>query len=285
VAFVLQAGDLVEGLCGNENLAARQNREALEFVRGAELGAPFFFTKGNHDITGDGAPAAFKELFLPFLREQTRAFASHTAAAGACYALEHGNAMLCCFDAYDPTSLDWLEAALARRTSQHCFVAIHPPVVPYGARATWYVYSKEKDRGRREKLLSLLGKNNAFVLGGHIHKFSTLSRRTPDTGRFAQLAVSSVIKTPSLKPRNVLTGIAEYTGDQVRVEPRYSPDTEAQRRAVLEAERPLLGAFDYADLPGYAVIVVKGAKVDARIYSGATRELWRTVALSELLVG
>src|SRR5258707_534395 len=43
VSFVLQVGDLVEGLCGNEELAATQAREALEFVRGAALGVPFLF--------------------------------------------------------------------------------------------------------------------------------------------------------------------------------------------------------------------------------------------------
>src|SRR5581483_4852709 len=53
VPFVLQVGDLVEGLCGTEELAALQNREALEFVRDSKLGVPFLFTKGNHDVTGD----------------------------------------------------------------------------------------------------------------------------------------------------------------------------------------------------------------------------------------
>jgi 3',5'-cyclic AMP phosphodiesterase CpdA len=280
---VLQAGDLVEGLCGTEKLAAQQTLEALEFVRSAQLGAPFFYTKGNHDVAGDGAPAAFDEVALPFLREQTGGFASGAETAGACYAIEHGNAILCCFDAYDPRSLDWLEAALAHRTAQHCFVAIHPPVVPYGARSTWHVYAREKDRSRREKLLTLLGKNQALVLGGHIHKFNALTRRTPAGGKFAQLAVSSVIKTSSLAARTVLSGVGEYSGDQVRVEPDFSPETEAARRAVLEAERPFIAAFDYANLPGYAVITVKGAAVEARIYAGTSQQLWRTVSLTGLL--
>ena len=283
VAFVLQVGDVVEGLCGSEELAARQNREALEFVRTAALGAPFFFIKGNHDVTGDGAPAAFDQVFLPFLRDQTGGFTSRTPAAGACYTVEQGGVLLCCFDAYDPASLDWLEAALAQRNAPHCFVAIHPPVVPYGARATWHLYAHENERSRREKLLELLGRNHAFVLGGHIHKFSALARRTPAGGKFAQLAVSSVVGAPTVTPKTVLAGVAEYTGDQIRVEPAHSPETEPERRAVLEAERPFVSAFDYADLPGYAVIVVKGAAVEARIYSGVSRDLWRTVDLSKLL--
>ena len=38
VAFVLQAGDLVEGLCGSEALSTRQNTEMLAFIREAKLG-------------------------------------------------------------------------------------------------------------------------------------------------------------------------------------------------------------------------------------------------------
>ena len=41
--------------------------------------------------------------------------------------------------------------------------------------------------------------------------------------------------------------------------------------------------FQYADLPGYAVVRVSGPKVSATIYSGMTRRPWRTPALSELL--
>src|SRR5438309_2032119 len=35
VPFVLQLGDLLEGLCGTEQLAARQAREGIDFVREA----------------------------------------------------------------------------------------------------------------------------------------------------------------------------------------------------------------------------------------------------------
>jgi hypothetical protein len=73
-AFVLQVGDLVEGLCGTEELAARQNAEALAFVESMKLGVPFLFTKGNHDVTGEGAREAFQKVFHPFLEAQTAGF-------------------------------------------------------------------------------------------------------------------------------------------------------------------------------------------------------------------
>jgi hypothetical protein len=162
-------------------------------------------------------------------------------------------------------------------------VVIHPPVVPYGARATWHLYASARDKAKREKLLELLGKQNAFVLGGHIHKFNTLTRATPQGGKFVQLAVSSVINAPAVKAKDTLSGLEAYNGDQIRVEPAFSPDTEPQRRAVYEEERPFVKSFEYSDLPGYAVLDVTPTRVTARIFAGVSRELWRTVDLTGLM--
>lgn len=283
IAFVLQVGDLVEGLCGSEELATRQNTEALAFIRDAQLGVPFLFAKGNHDITGDGAPAAFANVFHPFLTAQTRAVTPATAEIrSARYTIRTGNAEFAFFDAYDRESLDWFAAAVARRSAEHLFLVVHPPVVPYGARATWYQFSSDKDRAKRDKLLDLLGRERAIVFGGHIHRFSTLARKTSHGG-FAQLAVSSVIDEAAPQPKTRLSGLADYTGDQIRVEPKFSPDTASTRRAVYAAERPAITAFDYADLPGYAVVTIDGPRITAQIFPGLQRNAWRTVDLSALL--
>jgi hypothetical protein len=282
VSFVLQVGDLVEGLCGTPELTAVQNRDALEFVRGAALGVPFLFTKGNHDVTGPGSQEMFARVFHPFLTEQSRQLAEGEGeVTSARYVTSVGNALFAFFDAYDAESLAWFESVAAARTAEHCFVVVHPPIVPYGARATWNLFSKAKDQAKREKLLELLGKQEAFVLGGHIHKFNQIAR-VAGRGRFAQLAVSSVINEGEVKPKDVLTGLAQYNGDQIRVEPKHSPDTEAERRAVYEAERAFVRDFEYADLPGYAVVTVEGAMVTAEIFAGTSRERWRTVDLTGL---
>lgn len=109
VSFVLQVGDLVEGLCGNEEFAATQSREVLEFVRGAALGVPFLFAKGNHDVTGPGSPEVYRRIFHPFLTEQVRVLAPQAGElASAAYTTTIGNAQFAFFDAYDAESLAWL---------------------------------------------------------------------------------------------------------------------------------------------------------------------------------
>jgi len=282
VPFTLQVGDLVEGLCGSAEQTQRLDADALAFVREARLGAPFLFTKGNHDITGPGAADAFKSVFQPFLGEQAAALGGERKLATARYRIAYGNALFCFFDAYDRESLGWLEAELARRTARHCFI-VHPPVVPYGARATWHVFSNPRDKSQRDRLLELLGEHNAFVLSGHIHKYNLLVRATPRGGKFLQLGVSSVISDPAPQPQHLLSGVKAYNSDQVSVEPSFSPSTEAQRRAVYEAEAPSVKQFQYADLPGYAVVQVSGPRVTATIYAGVGRQAWRTLALSDLL--
>jgi hypothetical protein len=286
VAFVLQAGDLVEGLCGSEERATRQNEEALAFVQQANLGAPLLFTKGNHDITGDGAPAAFRRSFFPFLDAQRRLLAADAPAlTSACFTVQHGPAEFVFFDAYQPAeSLGWLESVLAQRRAEHLFVAIHPPVVPYGARSTWHIFSAERERAKREKLLELLGRARALVLGGHIHRYNTLARETPK-GRFAQFALSSIINGPDVSAKTELRGVDDYTPDQVKVEPQFSPETETARRAVYEAEGPLVKAFEYADLPGYAVVSVTPTNVSVKMYPGISTNVWRTVDLTRVARG
>jgi len=283
VPFTVQVGDLVEGLCGSAEQARQMDADALTFVRETRLGVPFLFTKGNHDITGPGAADAFKSVFHPFLGEQAAVFGGAGSLTTASYRIEYGNALFCFFDAYDKESLPWLEAELARRTARHCFLVIHPPVVPYGARSTWHLYSGERDKAQRERLLDLLGKHNVFVLSGHIHKYSLLVRAAPDGGKFLQLGVSSVLRVPEPQSEHLLSGVKDYTGDQVTVEQNFSPDTEPQRRAVYQVEAPLVKQFQYADLPGYAVVQVNGPRVTALVYSGVGRQAWRTLALSDLL--
>ena len=262
---------------------AATGRGRAELCAGARLGVPFLFTKGNHDITGPAAADAFKSVFQPFLSEQTTALGGDAKLTTARYQIEYGNALFCFFDAYDKESLAWLESALARRTARHCFVVVHPPVVPYGARATWHLFASERDKANRERLLELLGKHNVFVLSGHIHKYNALVRATPGGGRFLQLALSSVINEPAPRPQHLLSGVKDYNGQQVSVEPNFSPETEEQRRAVYQAEAPFVKQFQYADLPGHAVVQVNGSEVKAAIYSGVGRQVWRTLALSELL--
>ena len=89
-------------------------------------------------------------------------------------------------------------------------------------------------------------------------------------------------RPPRAEPRGYLNGVAHYGPDLVRVEPRFSPDTEAARREALRAEAPFIEHFEYADTAGYATVQVAGSRVSVRIYTGLGRRLWKQVELSDL---
>jgi len=262
VPFVLQLGDLVEGLCGTEQLAAHHARAGIEFVRDAKFSAPLVMTKGNHDITGPGAVEAYRQVLLPFLSEATG-----TKINEAAFSRRQGGTLVAFYDAYDKNSLDWFAKTLDESKPERLIVAIHPPVVPYNARSTWHVYSSPRQAPERARLLELLGRHRAIVLCGHLHKYSLLVRRT-DHGPFAQLAISSVAASADGKPRDERSGVSNFHPDLVDLEPRHSPENVAARREILTAERPFIEHFEYADTWGHGVVHVRGGKVTAEIYRG-----------------
>lgn len=275
VKFAAQLGDFMEGLCGSPELARKQCADAVAFVREARLDVPFLITKGNHDITGPGAPEAYRDLILPFLAEQ-----AGRKLARASFALERVRALFLFFDAYDKASLDWLEAELSRRGERQAFVLLHPPVVPFNARSMWHVYARQP--AERNRLLDLLGRHRAIVLSAHLHRYGLVARKT-DGGRFVQLSLSSVIPSPDAKPAQVVEGVEKYGPDLVALEPKFEPGTEADRRASLAAEAPFIAHFEHADAPGYAIVTVGKDGVRAEIYVGLGRRVWKTADLSKLL--
>jgi hypothetical protein len=277
VPFVLQLGDLLEGLCGNAELAARHAREGLAFVRDARFTAPLIMTKGNHDITGPGAPAAYHDIVLPGL-----ATASQADVADANFTCRQGATLVVFYDAYDKSSLDWFAKTLERTTPQRLIVAIHPPVVPYNARSNWHVYSSPRQANERTRLLELLGRHQAIVLCGHLHKYSLVVRRT-DSGRFVQLAISSVASTSDGRPRDERSGVDNYRPDLVELEPRHAPDTVHARRALLAAERPFIEHFEYADTWGHALLHMRQSGLHADVHRGLDPQHAKRLSLSSYL--
>ena len=274
VPFILQLGDLLEGLCGTEKLAASQAKEAVAFIRQTNFGRPLLMTKGNHDITGPGAADAYNRVLLPFMARD-----SGTEVAAANFTQQKGGTFLVFYDAYDQGSLDWFETFVPKHRPERLVFLIHPPVVPYNARSSWHVYSQPRQAESRQRLLALLGKTRAIVLCGHLHKYSYLRRRT-EHGAFVQLAISSVASSADGKPRDVLSGVEHYGPDLVGLEPKHSPDTREARRQLLAAERPFIDHFEYADVWGHARLNSLGPALTADVFHGLATEPAMSLSLN-----
>jgi len=224
INMVVQGGDFTEGLCGSRQLQETQFKDALKCVRKYIPQTTFIAAKGNHDITGPGAKEAFNSIMLPWLSKECK-----KQIDSASFFFFKGPDLFVFFDAFHNNNLDWLEKTLSRNKHRHAFVVIHPPVVPYNARSTWYLFSRDKEKDVRERFLNILGANKVVVLTAHLHKYVVLARKTPK-GTFVQFSMNSVISSPEVSVKDHLKGLENYDGALVDLEPEFSPATKQQRQ-------------------------------------------------------
>ena len=264
---IIQSGDFVEGLCGSYELQALQFKEAIAFVEPLTPSIPFLISKGNHDVTGPGAAKAYSDIIVPWLAKQL-----DTTISGTSYYVKHKSDLFIFFDAYRP-DLDWLDEVLDQHPARHVFFIIHKPVVPYNARSQWHIFSKNKDRSKREKLLSLLGKYRTIVLGGHLHYYSVLRRKT-DRVVFVQLAMNSVIDFDERKVE-LLEGVDKYTPELVDLEANFNTKTKHARRELLKKEKPFIDYFELAKTPCYSLIKVSDNYIEIDVRLRSIQSTWR----------
>jgi hypothetical protein len=272
IKMIVQGGDLTEGLCGSRQLQETQFRDVRAFIRDYIPETMFLAAKGNHDITGPGAKEAFDNVMLPWLSAEC---GRRIDSASFCHT--QGPDLFVFFDAYE-RNLDWLQSTLTETRYRHVFVVMHPPAVPYNARSTWHIFSKEHEKEARERFLDVLGSNRAILLTAHLHKYSVLTRKTPG-GAFVQFSMNSVIRSPKTSVRDHLEGVENYCGGLLELEPEFQPQTRAQRLRMLEDEKPHIASFEFANFPGYAVINVSDSSVVADIFVADSGKVWKSVSL------
>lgn len=277
IQLIVQGGDLTEGLCGSRELQETQFRDVIECIRSHIPKTTFLSTKGNHDITGPGAKEAFDNIMLPWLSTECK-----KQIDSASFFVMKGPDLFVFFDAYHNNSLDWLEQTLSRNKHRHAFVVMHPPAVPYNARSTWHLFSRDKERDVRERFMNILGTNNVILLTAHLHKYVVLARKTPG-GTFVQFSINSVISSPKISVRDQLEGIEHYGSSLVDLEPEFSPDSIQERKKILEDEKPYITHFEYANFPGYVIINVSDTQISADIYTGYSDKVWKNVRLDSVL--
>jgi UDP-2,3-diacylglucosamine pyrophosphatase LpxH len=276
--FYLQLGDFVEGLCGSQELATKQTNAFISLVRQQNLQRPFFVIKGNHDITGVGAPETFKNIVLPWqTAEQKKSLSSANST------FVHKNIRFILFDGYTPDeSLVWLKDVLRDTKEKTVFFCVHQPVVPFSARSNWHVFAKPSQQKQREVLLNLLGQYHAIVLCGHLHKTSILTRTT-STGRFVQICTGSVIEHPDAPVKDHLEGLDAYGASLLNLEPKFAPASLEERRTNLENEKPFIRSFEYADFMGYSTVSVSPKnKVQISIFRNVDSQPWKVVDVDQL---
>lgn len=277
-AAVLQQGDLSEGLAGTPELAEQMARSVFSAIDGIGFKVPVIIAKGNHDITGPGAPEAFDKVYLPNMAR----LAGHERLESADYATQAGDALFVCYDPWSKAEnkgLDALERNLASSDARYKFVMVHEPVIPINERC-WHLL--RRDEARRERLLEIIAREKAIVLCAHMHLYSVVCRDTPH-GPILQILVNSVVRDSTmLAPDHVI----EKYGESLALDkPEWQPHTLEQRCAWLAAEAPHVTYFKQADLPGYGVLSIdrKHDRMQLEYYAAFADEPYDTVDLTAIL--
>ncbi len=277
VKAIVQLGDLSEGLAGSEEKARQMAHNTMKVIEETNMPAPWILAKGNHDVTGPGAPEAFKEFYVPMLRKQT----GNDKIENASYSYEYGNVLITCLDPWDRNTdmVEFLEQELSRSKAKIKFVAVHEPVIPVTERC-WNVLRRNPEQ--REKLLEVIAKHKAIVLSAHLHRYSVVSRNTP-WGPIVQVMAISVIKDKDyLEPSYMIT---EYGPSLAENKPDWQPETLEARKAVLAEEAKYVTFYKQTDLPGYALLKIneKRGTVHLEYYAAFGKKPFDKVNLTRLL--
>ncbi|WP_173002935.1 metallophosphoesterase [Chitinophaga sp. SYP-B3965] len=290
VKAVVQLGDLVEGVAGNDALARQMNRGVVDLLHSVKLPVPWVLVKGNHDVSNSpGQPEAWEEVIRPFMEGQVGKSVNHGMYT---YKLSN-NTEFFVLDQFFSTDRNvpetemvaFLEKELKASTARYKFVLTHQPVIPVTQRC-WHVLAGIRrpleDTTLRTRFLNLLAKHKAIVLAAHLHEYSVLSRATP-SGNIVQVMINSVNR--GLEPPQPKDRMTEYGGDKwVEEKPDWQPATKEVRTRILAEEKKHILQFSRADLPGYAVISMDDAKgvVMLNYYNGFAEKPFETINLTEL---
>ena len=285
---IVQLGDISEGLGNTAGGPDAIARNVISVLRETDSGCPWVLVKGNHDITGVGdackaeAKAAFPKYYTPFIKEQTAV----TDITDATYAYEVGGVLFVVLDAYNSSQdqTAFAKKALESSRAKYKFVCLHEPVIPATERC-WH-YLRSKSTATREAFLKVIAENKAYVLCGHLHRYSVLRRNT-EWGPIVQVmanSVTNVARTASTS--NTLDGV-QYYGTYLcdTYKPDYSPSNHETRHAQLEAEAPFVDYYKMNTLAGYGIITVNSEtdKVILKYYQAFNDGTpYDTVDLTEL---
>ena len=283
---IVQLGDLMEGVSGNEELATQMCEWAVGWMDSIRGDATVVLTKGNHDVSNSpGQPQAWKKVVLPYVCAQ-----SGQQLENAMYRYSPGEDVdLFVAEQFfsddemlpETALLDFLKRELPASSAKYRFLLTHQPVIPVTERC-WHLFSgirrKVTDPSLRTEFLELLAQYKVTVLCAHLHKYSIAVRST-DKGNVVQLMTESTVHSFDHGPA-VLQPMAYITPE--RMDKDWQPHTLKVREEILKAEYPFIKYYAIADRPGYAVVRTGKDGAFFSYYSGYSDQPSQTVRLDDL---
>lgn len=272
VKAVIQLGDLMQGVAGNDKLSRKMARFSVDYLYDANLGIPWILTKGNHDVSNSpGQPEAWKEVVLPFIERQTGKelkngmYTYQLSDDVHFFVLEQFFSL----DQNLPETeiLNFLKQELLESKAKFKFLLTHQPVIPVTERC-WHLFSgirrELKDERLRTEFLELLAEHQVTVLCAHLHKYSKIERET-NKGTVRQFMFNSVVQ--KLEESCTIVGSSSFP-DSRTIDRSWQPHTLERRLNILENEAPYIKSYYSENSSGYAIFSIRGNLVELNYFRG-----------------
>ena len=263
-AFVLQAGDMVEG--GGGTADAHKNMLEAGYKRLQEFfSIPVLTTAGNHDISSKvqpGEPQAvhiYRKFATEYVFSAVKSIKGvsniQISKTGTNIAFRYGKDLYFIMDFnHAGTPANFIKKVLAENTDARYKIALtHAGPIPWDVRwaPNWRLYGAPAWTKIREEMLDVFQKNNFIFLTGHYHGIAALEYTT-DKGSIYQIQ-GCCVWTPNIKEQFSITYNKVENYGKYLLQSKYLK-TPQEKQQLIDRFKPGLKSYFYTGGAGYMTL-------------------------------
>ena len=188
-AFVIQLGDLINGVCENRTIQERMLRTGFFRLKAFFPKIPLYVIAGNHDIQlrRENSTAPVDKILFPLVSKE---LGGNPVKHGN-YVFRKGPDLFIAVNSSDPAAdcLGFIRKSLEDHPdTRYVFLLTHHPVIPASVNGPLNLLPEY------DKIAELLEKRKTFIMAAHTHVFSSISR-VSKKGKLSQMVFVSLGKS------------------------------------------------------------------------------------------
>lgn len=254
-AFLIHAGDFIEGNACSKDFHIRQFTEAEKILK-KYFNCPLYMVRGNHESAGKYGKAAYRGYIAP-------AIAANAAvpADSVHYTVKRGDDIFIFVDAYTKGWQNFIYRTLdnLEKHPRYLFLVLHPDLLPHAQMNT-------------VNLCSRLGDFNAIILSGHTHR-TRLLKYTRNGKTTTQFSIGSHLTAPAgkMKYTQKSTNLDDFLVPFRKLRVRNAKQVEIFDREIVPFISEYVEFHDNSKrflAQGYAVLKITDSGITAEVQSG-----------------
>ena len=275
--FIYQAGDLIQGDCGNPEVHKKMLADVMDYFKGQFSGLPFVTIQGNHDFRGTGALEAYNEYMPGRISAELGQEITKTT-----FSFRVGPDVFIAIDFSHPDDAEIEKLLKESEGARHTFVLCHSSLFPSdAATCRWFFHgsSKASHTAARRHFRELFAKRNVIALCGHDHSTQFLDWEG-DGGRITQLIVNSVWSSEDRARYELEScGAADFGEKRKAVKTKADGKPVKDESELFAEYRPGIRAYSRAWSAGSYKMNVSPRKVTVDFYAGDSQEVTHTFVM------